>query len=47
MSNHINDRYRKGNTDIAFYDILEKNRRPVYDSAMRQGYDVWNRRFMR
>ncbi|MBO5088709.1 MAG: HNH endonuclease [Lachnospiraceae bacterium] len=37
--------YRKGNSDIEFYNILEKNMRPVYDSARRQGYDVWDRRF--
>ena len=34
--------YRKGNTDVEFYNILEKNMRPVYDSAKRQGYDVWD-----
>lgn len=37
--------YRKGNSDAEFYGILEKNMRPVYDSARRQGYDVWDRRF--
>ena len=37
--------YRKGNSDVEFYGILEKNMRPVYDSARRQGYDVWDRRF--
>ncbi len=37
--------YIKGNSDIEFYNILEKNMRPVYDSARRQGYDVWERRF--
>lgn len=36
--------YRKGNSDEEFYHILEKNMRPVYDSARRQGYDVWERR---
>lgn len=36
--------YRKGNTDTEFYNILERNMRPVYDSARRQGYDVWDRR---
>lgn len=36
--------YRKGNSDVEFYGILEKNMRPVYDSARRQGYDVWERR---
>lgn len=34
--------YRKGNSKDQFYNILEKNMRPVYDSARRQGYDVWN-----
>ena len=33
--------YRKGNSDIEFYGILEKNMRPVYDSARRQGYEIW------
>ncbi len=37
--------YRKGNSDAEFYGILEKNMRPVYDSARRQGYDIWDRRF--
>ena len=34
--------YRNGNTKDEFYHILEKNMHPVYDSARRQGYDVWN-----
>lgn len=38
--------YRKGNSDIEFYGILEKNMRPVYDSARRQGYDVWDKRLV-
>lgn len=33
--------YRKGNTKEAFYHILEKNMQPVYDSARRQGYEIW------
>lgn len=33
--------YRKGNSATEFYGILEKNMRPVYDSARRQGYEVW------
>lgn len=33
--------YRRGNTQTEFYNILEKNMRPVYDSAKRQGYLVW------
>ena len=27
----------------AVYNILQKNMQPVYDSARRQGYEVWNR----
>jgi len=38
--------YRKGNSDVEFYGILERNMRPVYDSAKRQGYDVWDKRFI-
>ena len=34
--------YRKGNSREEFYEILERNMRPVYDSARRQGYEVWN-----
>ena len=33
--------YRPGNTREAFDTILEKNMRPVYDSARRQGYEIW------
>ncbi len=33
--------YRKGNSEKEFCGILEKNMRPVYDSARRQGYDIW------
>ena len=32
--------YRKGNSREEFYGILERNMRPVYDSARRQGYEV-------
>ncbi len=35
--------YRKGNSKEEFYGILEKNMKPVYDSARRQGYEIWNR----
>lgn len=35
--------YRKGNSKEEFYGILEKNMQPVYDSARRQGYEIWNR----
>lgn len=33
--------YREGNSQVEFYNILEKNMRPVYDSARRQGYVLW------
>ena len=33
--------YRKGNTREQFCNILQKNMQPVYDSARRQGYQVW------
>ncbi len=35
--------YIAGNTQEKFYGILEKNMRPIYDSAKRQGYDVWEK----
>ena len=35
--------YCKGNTQEEFYNILQKNMQPVYDSARRQGYEIWNR----
>lgn len=35
--------YRKGNSEIEFYNILQKNMQPVYDSARRQGYEIWNK----
>ncbi|MCR5431878.1 MAG: HNH endonuclease [Lachnospiraceae bacterium] len=35
--------YRKGNSKTEFCNILQKNMQPVYDSARRQGYEVWNR----
>ncbi len=33
--------YRPGNTSEEFVNVLEKNMRPVYDSARRQGYELW------
>lgn len=33
--------YRPGNTKEEFEVILGRNMRPVYDSARRQGYEVW------
>ena len=35
--------YRPGNTREEFGEILRKNMQPVYDSARRQGYEVWIR----
>lgn len=35
--------YRKGNSEEEFVNILQKNMQPVYDSARRQGYELWNR----
>ena len=34
--------YRKGNSREKFHNILQKNMQPVYDSARRQGYEIWN-----
>ena len=36
------DLYRPGNTKEEFHNILQKNMQPVYDSARRQGYEIWN-----
>lgn len=36
----------KGNSEEEFMNILEKNMQPVYDSARRQGYEVWNREWI-
>ncbi len=33
--------YRKGNSKAEFFTILQKNMQPVYDSARRQGYQIW------
>ena len=38
----IQELYRKGNSANEFRNILDKNMHPVYDSARRQGYDIWN-----
>ena len=35
--------YRQGNSQEEFYHILEKNMQPVYDSARRQGYEIWSK----
>ena len=34
--------YIPGNDRDTFANILEKNMRPLYDSARRQGYQLWN-----
>lgn len=34
--------YRKGNSRTEFFNILQKNMQPLYDSARRQGYEIWN-----
>ncbi len=34
--------YRPGNTKEVFANILQKNMQPVYDSARRQGYEIWD-----
>ena len=33
--------YRPGNTRDEFFGILQKNMQPIYDSARRQGYEIW------
>ena len=33
--------YRPGNSKEEFDGILQKNMKPVYDSARRQGYEIW------
>ena len=38
--------YRPGNTRESFYTILEKNMRPIYDAASRQGYEIWQMNFL-
>ena len=37
----VQDLYRKGNSPSEFINILGKNMQPVYDSARRQGYEIW------
>ena len=37
----MDELYKKGNSKSEFINILEKNMRPVYDSAKRQGYKLW------
>lgn len=35
--------YKQGNSKDRFYEVLSKNMRPIYDSALRQGYSLWKR----
>ena len=35
--------YRPGNTRETFDAILQTNMQPIYESAKRQGYEVWMR----
>lgn len=37
----VQELYRKGNSPTEFRSILGKNMQPVYDSARRQGYEIW------
>lgn len=37
----IKELYRQGNTKERFINILQENIKPVYDSARRQGYEIW------
>ena len=39
----VQELYRKGNSREEFFRILQKNMQPVYDSARRQGYEIWNK----
>ena len=34
--------YRPGNSKETFETILRKNMMPIYDSAKRQGYEIWS-----
>jgi len=38
----IQELYQAGNDEKRFHTILQKNMRPIYDSAKRQGYEIWN-----
>ena len=37
----VQELYRQGNSPTEFINIREKNMQPVYDSARRQGYEIW------
>ena len=37
----VQELYRKGNLSTEFINILGKNMQPIYDSARRQGYEIW------
>ena len=38
----VQELYRPGNSKEEFYNILQRNMQPIYDSARRQGYEIWN-----
>ena len=40
----VQELYHPGNSRESFSNILEKNMLPVYDSARRQGYEIWQMR---
>lgn len=37
----VRELYREGNSKEKFINILQENMKPVYDSARRQGYEIW------
>ena len=37
----VQELYRRGNSLAEFINILGKNMHPIYDSARRQGYEIW------
>ena len=37
----VQELYRSGNSKELFLNILHKNMAPIYDSARRQGYEIW------
>lgn len=40
----VQELYRAGNSKETFLNILQRNMNPVYDSARRQGYEMWEYR---
>lgn len=43
----VQELYRPSREKDEFVNILEKNMKPVYEAARRQGYDIWNTENMR